>query len=322
MGVGRKIVNSGALIADNGILEFVGMVSGGSILIGDGTVDIQQASADNVTFQFGGTGGLELPVASAYTGKVSGFGGNSDQFIDFININSSGATVTYTSSTSSSGVLKVTSGGHTLASIHMVGHYTTADFPPGNDGSGHLEITDPPVVEQKSGNAPATIADGTVLEVKVPIRAKSPSQGQPARCGSTTPRPSPARWRTSARKRASICRASPSASTRRSGTRRTAATPAVPCPSRREPTSRSLRSSATTWPRALSPRPTAMAARSSRRRPERHQQPLLRPSARVIIGSGETSKQFEERKSNGAASRSFRPSRCFTAHDFGSNSKA
>ena len=30
-----------------------------------------------------------------------------------------------------------------------------------------MEITDPPVVEQKPGNAPATIADGTVLEVKV-----------------------------------------------------------------------------------------------------------------------------------------------------------
>jgi hypothetical protein len=45
---------------------------------------------------------------------------------------------------------------------------TTANFHPGNDGSGHLEITDPPVVEQKSGNAPATIAADTVLEVKVP----------------------------------------------------------------------------------------------------------------------------------------------------------
>jgi hypothetical protein len=45
---------------------------------------------------------------------------------------------------------------------------TTANFHPGNDGSGHLEITDPPVVEQKSGNAPATIAADTVLEVKMP----------------------------------------------------------------------------------------------------------------------------------------------------------
>jgi hypothetical protein len=110
---------------------------------------------------------VEFDIASAYTGKVSGFGSNSSQFIDFTHINSAGATVSYTSSTSSSGLLKVTSGGHTLASINMVGHYTTANFHPGNDGSGHLEITDPSVVEQKLGNAPATIAAGTVLEVKV-----------------------------------------------------------------------------------------------------------------------------------------------------------
>ena len=170
--LGGKIVNSGALIADNGILEFVGMVSGGTTVIGNGTVDIQLASSENVTFESGGTGGLELDVASAYTGKVSGFGSNTNQFIDFTHINSAGAAVTYTSSTSNSGVLKVTSGGHTLASIHMVGHYTTANFHPGNDGSGHLEITDPPVVEQKPGNAPATIADDTVLKVKVPDSGK------------------------------------------------------------------------------------------------------------------------------------------------------
>ena len=54
-----------------------------------------------------------------------------------------------------------------LAPINLVSHYTTANFHPGSDGSGHLEITDPPVVEQKPGNAPATIAADTVLEVKV-----------------------------------------------------------------------------------------------------------------------------------------------------------
>jgi hypothetical protein len=129
--------------------------------------DIQQASSENLTFQSGGTGGVELDVASAYTCKVSGFGSNNNQFIDFTHINSAGATVAYTSNSSNSGVLKVTSGGHTVAAINMVGHYTTANFHPGNDSSGHLEITDPPVVEQKPGNAPATIAAGTVLEVKV-----------------------------------------------------------------------------------------------------------------------------------------------------------
>jgi hypothetical protein len=75
--------------------------------------------------------------------------------IDFTHMNSAGATVAYTSNSSNSGVLKVTSGGHTVASINMVGHYTTADFTLGNDGSGHLQITDPPMVEQRPGNAPS-----------------------------------------------------------------------------------------------------------------------------------------------------------------------
>ena len=72
-------------------MDIAAAVNGGTTLIGNGTVDIQQASSDNVTFQLGGTGGLELDVASAYTGKVSGFGssGNTTQFIDFTNIDSS-----------------------------------------------------------------------------------------------------------------------------------------------------------------------------------------------------------------------------------------
>ena len=96
-------------------------------------------------------------------------------------------------------MLTVTSGGHTVASINMVGHYTTASFHPGDDGSGHLEITDPPVVEQKSGNAPATIAAGTVLEVKVSDSGKVTFAGPTGTLWLDRPRPSPARWRTSAR---------------------------------------------------------------------------------------------------------------------------
>jgi hypothetical protein len=165
------VLSGGTLVASGGTVDVVGAIKGGTILIGNGTVDIQQASADNVTFQSGGTGGLELAVASAYTGKVSGFSGNS-QFIDFININSFGATISYTSSTSSSGVLKVTSGGHTVASINMVGHYTTADFTPGNDGSGHLEITDPPVVEQKSAMHPQRSPPIRCWKSRCPIRVR------------------------------------------------------------------------------------------------------------------------------------------------------
>src|SRR5262249_17254176 len=169
--LGGTVSNTGTLFTD-GILNFAGVVKGGASLIANGVIDIQRASSENVAFQSGGTGGLELAVASAYTGKVSGFGSNSSQFIDLSNINSVGATVSYNSMTSSSGVLRVTSGGHTVASINMVGQYTTADFHPGSDSSGHLQITDPPVVEQQRGNAPATIAADTVLEVKVPDAGK------------------------------------------------------------------------------------------------------------------------------------------------------
>jgi hypothetical protein len=141
-------------------------------LIANGVIDIQRASSENVAFQSGGTGGLELAVASAYTGKVSGFGSNSSQFMGLTNISSAGATVSYVPTSNDSGVLKVTSGGQTVASINMVGQYTTADFHPGSDSGGHLQITDPSVVEQQRGNAPAMIAADTVLEVKVPDAGK------------------------------------------------------------------------------------------------------------------------------------------------------
>ena len=63
--------NSGTLFAAGGTLDIAGVVSGGTTLISNGTVDIQQASADNVTFQLGGTGGLELDVASAYSANIA-----------------------------------------------------------------------------------------------------------------------------------------------------------------------------------------------------------------------------------------------------------
>ena len=49
----------------------------------------------------------------------------------------------------------------------LIGAYTSGNFTLGNDGNGHVLITDPPVVAQKPGNASARIADGTVLEVDV-----------------------------------------------------------------------------------------------------------------------------------------------------------
>jgi hypothetical protein len=51
--------------------------------------------------------------------------------------------------------------------VELIGAYTSGNFTLGNDGNGHVLITDPPVIAQKPGNAAARIADGTVLEVDV-----------------------------------------------------------------------------------------------------------------------------------------------------------
>lgn len=57
--------------------------------------------------------------------------------------------------------------GATSATVELIGAYTSGNFTLGNDGNGHVLITDPPVVAQRPGNAAARIADGTVLEVDV-----------------------------------------------------------------------------------------------------------------------------------------------------------
>jgi len=53
--------------------------------------------------------------------------------------------------------------------INMVGHYVTTNFHLGAGAGGDVSITDPPiVVEQKPGNAAATISGGEELEIRVP----------------------------------------------------------------------------------------------------------------------------------------------------------
>ena len=164
------VSNTGTMIArDGGELVFAGIANGGTTQIIDGgTVRIERASNENVTFRSGDTGGAVIfDAPGSYTGKVSGFNSNG-MFFDLISVGSAGASLVYTPNAShptSSGVLTVNSGGKAVAKINMVGDYTTPDFNPANDGTGHLIIFDPLVVEQK-GNAPATIASGTVLEVK------------------------------------------------------------------------------------------------------------------------------------------------------------
>jgi hypothetical protein len=83
--------------------------------VGGGTVEVGGSSSENVVFQSGASGALQLDHASAYTGKVSGFGApnhSGHQSIELTGVNYVSGVVTETySGTSAGGVLTVTSSG-------------------------------------------------------------------------------------------------------------------------------------------------------------------------------------------------------------------
>ena len=64
------------------------------------------------------------------------------------------------SGTSTSGVLTVTSGGHAVANINMIGTYTSADFKLVADSSGHVLIT----AGLLFPSLPLTVGGGTALD--------------------------------------------------------------------------------------------------------------------------------------------------------------
>lgn len=151
--VSGTVANSGILFASgaDSTIAIEGVVNGGIAQVGDGVVEVT-SSSENVAFVSTGIGGLQLDgTNSAYKGRVTGFGsaagGNSTQFLDFTAINFATESFTYTSGNTSntSGTLRVTDGTHS-ATVTLVGSYTSANFSATDDGSGHLMITDPPVV--------------------------------------------------------------------------------------------------------------------------------------------------------------------------------
>jgi hypothetical protein len=154
--LGGAIGNSGTLFASGAasLLEIVNgaSVTGGGIAeVGNGILFIQAAGdTEMVDFLAAGSGGLELSDTAANTtafgGTVSGLGGNTHQYIDLVSVTSNTSVhLSYTSASDTSGTLTVTSGGQTVASIALLGNYTSANFKLGADTGHHVEIIDPPV---------------------------------------------------------------------------------------------------------------------------------------------------------------------------------
>jgi hypothetical protein len=134
------------------------VVNGGSVEVGNGIVDIAAKGGESVDFLSTGSGGLIIAdkagATTAYSGKISGFGGsghtNSSQYIDLANVISGAGVITdhYTSANTSntSGTLTVSSGGTLVASIQFVGAYSSGNFKIVGGSGGTVEITDPAVV--------------------------------------------------------------------------------------------------------------------------------------------------------------------------------
>ncbi len=163
--VSGAVTNSGTLFA-SGARSLIDIVAGATVTgggiakIANGTIDIEGSGDNqNVVFLAGGSGTLQIADApgnpSAFGGTVSGFGQNVHQFIDLTGVTYvAGGVVSarYSSSTTTSGVLMVTSGGtaNVVAVINFSGHYVTSNFHITSGANGTVAIFDPPVIAQQS----------------------------------------------------------------------------------------------------------------------------------------------------------------------------
>ena len=135
--VSGTVSNSGTLFASgsSSLVEIAsgGVVNGGVVEVGNGVVDIVATGNESVSFLSTGSGGLEIAdkagAATAYSGKISGFGGsghtNSGQYIDLADVTSgAGISFHYASGNAgnTSGVLTVSSGATLVATIDLRRH--------------------------------------------------------------------------------------------------------------------------------------------------------------------------------------------------------
>lgn len=161
--VAGTVSNGGMLFASGAesLLDIVstGVVKGGLVAINNGDVELESGgSATGVFFTSTGAGGLILEGTGSgtYSGlRISGFGGNDAQSIDFTTVSSSGAiSVLYVSAPShTSGTLEIMSGVRIAAEVTLVGKYVTSNFRVISGIGGSVAITDPA----------ATIATGATV---------------------------------------------------------------------------------------------------------------------------------------------------------------
>jgi hypothetical protein len=128
--IDSAVTNTGLLLADGGTLTADGAITGaGSAEVeGAGTLILQGAFNQNVTFAAGSTGVLELGDSQGYTtGAITGFSKTGTNSLDLLDIAFAGTTTGVYTGTTTSGVLTVTEGAN-VAKIHLTGDYLGQTF--------------------------------------------------------------------------------------------------------------------------------------------------------------------------------------------------
>jgi large repetitive protein len=165
------IVNTGKIIADNGIVGlFKAPTGSGSLVIeGSGNLDLVAAgTTQGVTFASGATGTLTLEAAatptptSVYDGTISGFG--TSDAIDLLGLQYvTGTTLISTGPTFTAGpgggstTFAVTNGTDAVQ-LTFAGNLTSHAFVLGEDPAGKVRITDPVSKPAVGGGALANVA--------------------------------------------------------------------------------------------------------------------------------------------------------------------
>jgi large repetitive protein len=118
--------------------------SGGSYSIsGSDALEMVGASKASVTFASGGAETLKLDDAAAFTGQISGFGGNDR--IDLADIAfGANTTLGYSANSQNTGGTLTASDGTHIASIALLGQYMPSQFVKSSDGYGGTLVSDPP----------------------------------------------------------------------------------------------------------------------------------------------------------------------------------